>query len=228
MYVKFLNEEEVHYGLNYKYGLNADPLPWNPTGECEPGGLYFSDAETCLEHLNPGEHFWVREVEVPDDAEVYEEPDHLSYKASSLIVGPRRALSCSDTWRWLKENGAKLNFFAVVCAICRQSEDALEYLLDERVVRTPSEVEGAKCLSRYSWIQVHKRNTFLKMLEEYSEKNKEYLNSPMYDGRRRSDGNQGIHGSQQPSKTGADTGESMASDDTVGAKKRGRVHIKWR
>jgi len=38
-FYKILNEEETHHGLKYQTGLNEDPLPFNPNGDCEPGGI---------------------------------------------------------------------------------------------------------------------------------------------------------------------------------------------
>ena len=31
-----------HNGLVYREGYNEDPLPFNPSGDCEPGGIYFT------------------------------------------------------------------------------------------------------------------------------------------------------------------------------------------
>ena len=33
-YYKILNESENHQGLQYKTGLNIDPKPFNPSGDC--------------------------------------------------------------------------------------------------------------------------------------------------------------------------------------------------
>lgn len=41
-FYKILSEEEVQYGMKYHDGLNEDILPFNPTGSCMPGGIYFS------------------------------------------------------------------------------------------------------------------------------------------------------------------------------------------
>lgn len=40
---KFLRHDLTHYGMTYKIGLNEDVLPFKPVGDCESGGLYFSD-----------------------------------------------------------------------------------------------------------------------------------------------------------------------------------------
>ena len=40
-YFKIVNPDG-HHDLVYHEGYNEDPLPFNPTGDCEPGGIYFA------------------------------------------------------------------------------------------------------------------------------------------------------------------------------------------
>jgi len=68
-YYKILSKDEYHYDLQYKTGLNVDPKPFNPSGNCEPGGIYFS-REDILAFLDYGP--WIRKVTLPKDALVYE------------------------------------------------------------------------------------------------------------------------------------------------------------
>ena len=44
-YYKITNEEETHNNLKYKTGLNVDPLPFNPEGDCIKGGIYFASKD---------------------------------------------------------------------------------------------------------------------------------------------------------------------------------------
>ena len=37
-----------HTGMIYKNGKNVDVLPFNPSGDCEPGGIYFSREDIFL------------------------------------------------------------------------------------------------------------------------------------------------------------------------------------
>jgi hypothetical protein len=91
MYIKLLAANCCHHGFTYKEGLNVDTLPFNPSGECLPGGLYY----TTLEHLP----FWfndrwplVADVVVPADARVYEEPCRTKWKADRLVLSRIRSL----------------------------------------------------------------------------------------------------------------------------------------
>jgi len=41
-YYKVVDSKNGHNGLFYKEGSNIDPLDFNPQGDCESGGIYFS------------------------------------------------------------------------------------------------------------------------------------------------------------------------------------------
>jgi len=41
-FYKVVDSQNGHNGLFYKEGRNTDPLDFNPSGNCEPGGIYFS------------------------------------------------------------------------------------------------------------------------------------------------------------------------------------------
>jgi len=79
-YYKVINPAG-HYGLIYKEGLNVDPKPFNPTGSCQPGGIYFA-REDILTFLNYGTEIY----EVDPVGEIYEEnafPPH-KFKAHAV------------------------------------------------------------------------------------------------------------------------------------------------
>lgn len=91
-FVKLTNETELHHGFQFKDGLNIDTIPFNPNGECQPGGIYF-----CCERYVPswieynpliGVMCWIRDVIIPDDAAVYIE--YSKAKADRIILGPRK------------------------------------------------------------------------------------------------------------------------------------------
>ena len=85
-FYKILNKLEKHHKLQFKTGLNIDPIPFNPSGSCEPGGLYFS-REDILAFIDYG--LWVREVRLPQDAQIYEDPSPSpkKWKADKVILG---------------------------------------------------------------------------------------------------------------------------------------------
>jgi len=67
-YYKIVNPEG-HHGMTYKEGLNTDVLSFRPSGDCEPGGIYFS-REDILEFISYGTELY----EVEPIGEVYENP----------------------------------------------------------------------------------------------------------------------------------------------------------
>jgi len=84
-YYKIVNPEG-HQGMIYKEGLNTDVLPFNPTGNCEPGGIYFS-REDILAYLSYGTELY----EVEPVGEVYENPGRpkkwKAYEVKLTYVG---------------------------------------------------------------------------------------------------------------------------------------------
>jgi hypothetical protein len=105
-YWKILNESECHNGLKYKTGLNT-LLPheqWNPSGDCEPGGIYYAGAD-ILAFVSYGP--WVREVTIPDDARTYKNPDSPEkWKADKVILGRRRKWTNPTVLEGLIADGA--------------------------------------------------------------------------------------------------------------------------
>jgi hypothetical protein len=87
-----LASDLCHFGFVYKEGLNVDHVPFDPSGECKPGGLYF----TTLEQV-PYWHSWhwplIADVTLPDDARVYAEPSGTKWKADRLVLSNIRPLS---------------------------------------------------------------------------------------------------------------------------------------
>ena len=102
-YYKITNEEEQHHGMKYKTGLNVDVLKFNPVGDCEPGGIYFS-REDILAFLEYGP--WIRKVIIPEDAQVYENPEYpKKWKANKVILEKRRKIT-AKVIKELIEEGA--------------------------------------------------------------------------------------------------------------------------
>lgn len=97
-FVKLTNKTENHNGLQYKNGLIIDPIPFDPTGVCKPGGIYFveeSEAHNWLrydEWLRYGEMtYYMRKVSVPDTAKVYVEEG--KFKTDKPRLGPKSNIS---------------------------------------------------------------------------------------------------------------------------------------
>jgi len=100
-FYKITNEDEYHKGMKYTTGLNVDVLPFNPSGDCEPGGIYFS-REDILAFFGYGP--WIREVTLPPDAQVYENPGSpKKWKADKVVLGERRRIDREVIQELIKE-----------------------------------------------------------------------------------------------------------------------------
>ena len=115
--VKLTNSLENHNGYRFKTGLNIDSIPFNPDGECQPGGIYFCQLEDLHLWLNYSDSpiVFVRFVTIPDDALIYTEKN--KFKADRLILGNRMKIGDLKVWKDLeyclaavKHNGLALRF----------------------------------------------------------------------------------------------------------------------
>jgi hypothetical protein len=88
---KLLHADLVHNDFTYKEGLNVDHLPFRAYGDCEPGGLYYTD----LEHIGCW-FYWdttlIADVTVPDDARVHPGPRGDKWKADRLVLSNIRPI----------------------------------------------------------------------------------------------------------------------------------------
>jgi hypothetical protein len=116
-FYKLLRNDEIHHGFQYKTGLNIDIIPFNPTGKCSPGGLYFFSQEQLpmfSKYVNIGDIRYIREVTFPDDAKIYKEVG--KYKADRFIVGERKEFWLDEILdqelclEVVKQNGMALKF----------------------------------------------------------------------------------------------------------------------
>ncbi len=99
VFVKLTNKDEIHNDFKFKTGLNKDILPFYPTGECQPGGIYFTDKDKLSMWLyySTQPMYYSRDVKLPDDAWVYEETD--KFKADKMILGEREIISEMLIWK---------------------------------------------------------------------------------------------------------------------------------
>ena len=113
-YYKILRESECHFGMQYKTGLNVDVLPFNPSGDCKPGGIYFA-SEGILEFLEYGP--WIRKVTLPDDAHVYSNPGFPEkWKADKVILGKRRRITDEVVMELIQEGATRSSCVQVEAA----------------------------------------------------------------------------------------------------------------
>jgi hypothetical protein len=88
--------------------LIVDPLPFNPSGTCEPGGIYFARINNIAGYITSKSRY-LREVTIPEDAHVYLDPDGEKWKANKVIIGARRDLKLVATWEYMLTAGMNLS-----------------------------------------------------------------------------------------------------------------------
>jgi hypothetical protein len=126
MYVKVLSNDLKHKGFQYKEGLNIDTIPFNPTGTCKPGGLYFTAMENVFNYLHYGSK--IADVEIPSNAKVYFENN--KWKADKIILRDIRDL---PHWHNTKFYDELFVYYEVsyVCDYLKIKNDVLkQYLID--------------------------------------------------------------------------------------------------
>ena len=96
--VKLTNKTEIHNGFQFKTGLNEDIIPFDPTGECKPGGIYFTDIGNIPIWLEYGYIVmkYCRTVTLPPDCRVYIEENKI--KADKMILGERVEIKDLPYW----------------------------------------------------------------------------------------------------------------------------------
>jgi hypothetical protein len=81
-FFKFLREDLTHNNFKYKLGENIDFIQFNPSGECEKGGLYFTTLNHIFEFMDYGTQIGV--IALYDDSQVHVEPN--KYKTDKFIL----------------------------------------------------------------------------------------------------------------------------------------------
>jgi hypothetical protein len=101
-YYKIVNSKG-HNGMIYHEGYNEDPLPFNPSGNCEPGGIYFA-REDILAFLDRGTELY----EVDPVGPVYENPgESKKYKAHAVNL--KYIGKVQDNIEFLIKQGANIH-----------------------------------------------------------------------------------------------------------------------
>jgi len=104
-YYKVVDSKRGHRGLFYKEGRNIDPLPFNPSGNCRKGGIYFA-REDIFAFWDYGDEIY----EVTPISEIYENPGRIKKWKCKIVdlkyIGKTNELK---TVRHLVEDGADIN-----------------------------------------------------------------------------------------------------------------------
>jgi len=141
MYFKITNQKECHNGYQYQDGLNILDKPFEKDGSCAVGGLYF----TTLEHLNKFYDYgvWLREIRIPEDAEMVEDPGGNKWRADKIILGERYPLFDLGT---IQKFNLKINRYFIRMASWYGCLDILEWWLktfDPQLTGTSLAVDAA-------------------------------------------------------------------------------------
>mgnify|MGYP001202680553 CR=1 FL=1 len=119
-----------HNGLVYKEGWNIDPLPFNPTGNCEAGGIYFADGD-ILAFLGYGESVY----EVTNYSTPYENPGILKkYKAHEVELKYIGEWKNVEVMKYLIDNGADIHAnddYALSCSANNGHLEVVKYLIEQ-------------------------------------------------------------------------------------------------
>lgn len=131
-YYKIVNLEG-HHDLVYHEGLNIDPKPFNPSGDCDPGGIYFARKD-ILAFINYGTELY----EVEPVGDVYENPSEdgepKKWKAHSVILKHIGKILDLNSLKMLFEQGANIhacNDSALRIAALHGRLDVVKYLVEQ-------------------------------------------------------------------------------------------------
>ena len=140
-FIKLTNKLENHNGYQFQTGLNVDSIPFNPSGQCQPGGIYFCLSEKMLVWLNYAlnQMVYARLVTIPDDAQIYIEGN--KFKADKIILSERQEIGNLEEWKdvcycleAVRRNGFALEYVRkqtpeICLAAVKEGGLALQYVL---------------------------------------------------------------------------------------------------
>jgi hypothetical protein len=122
-FYKITNKEENHFNFQYQDGLNIDINKFDPTENCKKGGLYFTDLDNIPYFFDYG--CWIREVILPDDAQIYVED--RKYKADKIIL--KEKIHISNFSEWQNIDFCKNSIIKTECSVLQIMNP--EYLTEE-------------------------------------------------------------------------------------------------
>lgn len=132
IYFKVTNEEEKHYGYQYKDGLNVLDKEFEHEGSCVAGGLYFTDFLNIKNFLHFGVN--LRIVKLPKhnlDFKMVKDPvtkDGNKWRANMIVLGEKYSLYDIDTYKKFNLNILKSDIIAKLCS--KRDIDGLNKLYD--------------------------------------------------------------------------------------------------
>jgi len=156
-YYKILREDENHNGLQFHTGRVDDPNEFQVEGSCVKGGIYFVPVTAVLAFIGYGP--WIREVTVPDDAQMVKDPGTgpEKYRASSVVLGERERWADPVVLQRLLNEGADTHIYGI-CVICWVAEEgnteAVRVLLDHGANIHNREDEALRWAAKYGHTEI--------------------------------------------------------------------------
>ena len=156
VYLKFTNSDETHNEFTFKTGLNTDTNPFDPdpTHECGPYGLYFTDAMNWDKWIDGK---YVREVTLPKGERKVTLDD--KYRAHRIILGRRHDLSKVAAWKWMVSKGIDITTddSYTICWASRCGHlDVVKYLVSKGADVTAWDNFAVCLASKYGHLDVVK------------------------------------------------------------------------
>ena len=105
-FYKVLHQDSTHFGFTYQHGLNIDHIPFNPTGICSLGGLYFTEIDKVSYWIVPTS-VYIAKVTIPSNASVYIEKD--KFKADQFVLDLNNKVLIKDFHMWENEAFCKIS-----------------------------------------------------------------------------------------------------------------------
>ncbi len=128
-YYKVMNSKENHYGLQYDDGLIIDHRPFGKM--YYDNGIHFSTIENILAHTYIEDARYIREIIVPEDAEVIKQ-SVIKYKANKVILGQRFDLDDEEDMNYLLSIGMDIHVLSesALINVCKEgSINKIKYLV---------------------------------------------------------------------------------------------------
>ncbi len=106
-FYKVLTTDYKHFGFTYQHGLNVDHIPFNTSGICSLGGLYFTEVDKVSYWIDRFKSVYIAKVTIPSNASVYVEKD--KFKADQFVLDLDNKMLIKDFYMWENEEFCKIS-----------------------------------------------------------------------------------------------------------------------
>lgn len=146
-YYKIISETMRNRGFKYVKGFNELKEEFNPSDDCDRGGLYFVDLDHIFRWLNLYKNGFIWKVRIPADAKVYQSQRHRKFKTNCMIISDPVSISeflnkhvdsimklnqCADTLKYIDQTMIPVNICQEFCVrAVEQNSLVLKYVKDQ-------------------------------------------------------------------------------------------------